>query len=334
MTNPKFTGIGDGDLVNGKWSTKEFKGNFDGDNHDVKLCVNKSYMAGLFNASSGTIKNVSTSGIVYTQNRVAGGIVGYLNGGKVENVTNNAFVTGKFKETDILAGKGHIGGVIGLLQTGSVSNLTNNGFVYGNVTKYEDNQGVGGVIGTIEKNATAVNDLKNYGYVRNEGFNTGGTIGVIRKNDIEIKTLTNEGVISGKEGTGGVIGILNFSRVKIDGAINKGYVKGTSYVGGIMGALGYTGNMSSTLSNSTNNGKVEATLENSKGGYRCGGIVGMAYGTTVNKCINNGEVIVKEKNIVPSDQYGNSSKTKYVGYIVGFKTGQGKVEECTNNFGK
>lgn len=334
MTNPKFTGIGDGDLVNGKWSTKEFKGNFDGDNHDVKLCVNKSYMAGLFNASSGTIKNVTTSGIVYTQNRVAGGVVGYLNGGTVENVTNNAFVTGKFKETDILAGKGHIGGVIGLLQTGSVSNLTNNGFVYGNVTKYEDNQGVGGVIGTIEKNATAVNNLKNYGYVRNKGFCTGGTIGVIRKNDIEIKTLTNEGVISGKEGTGGVIGILNFSRVKIDGAINKGYVKGTSYVGGIMGALGYTGNMSSTLSNSTNNGKVEATLENSKGGYRCGGIVGMAYGTTVNKCINNGEVIVKEKNIVPSDQYGNSSKTKYVGYIVGFKTGQGKVEECTNNFGK
>mgnify|MGYP004454965869 CR=1 FL=1 len=334
MTNPKFTGIGDGDLVNGKWSTKEFKGNFDGDNHDVKLCVNKSYMAGLFNASSGTIKNVTTSGIVYTQNRVAGGVVGYLNGGTVENVTNNAFVTGKFKETDILSGKGHIGGVIGLLQTGSVSNLTNNGFVYGNVTKYEDNQGVGGVIGTIEKNATAVNDLKNYGYVRNEGFNTGGTIGVIRKNDIEIKTLTNEGVISGKEGTGGVIGILNFSRVKIDGAINKGYVKGTSYVGGIMGALGYTGNMASTLSNSTNNGKVEATLENSKGGYRCGGIVGMAYGTTVNKCINNGEVIVKEKNIVPSDQYGDSSKTKYVGYIVGFKTGQGKVEECTNNFGK
>ena len=334
MTNPKFTGIGDGDLVNGKWSTKEFKGNFDGDNHDVKLCVNKSYMAGLFNASSGTIKNVTTSGIVYTQNRVAGGVVGYLNGGTVENVTNNAFVTGKFKETDILAGKGHIGGVIGLLQTGSVSNLTNNGFVYGNVTKYEDNQGVGGVIGTIEKNATAVNNLKNYGYVRNEGFCTGGTIGVIRKNDIEIKTLTNEGVISGKEGTGGVIGILNFSRVKIDGAINKGYVKGTSYVGGIMGALGYTGNMSSTLSNSTNNGKVEATLENYKGGYRCGGIVGMAYGTTVNKCINNGEVIVKEKNIVPSDQYGNSSKTKYVGYIVGYKTGQGKVEECTNNFGK
>lgn len=330
MTNPKFTGIGDGDLVNGKWSTKEFKGNFDGDNHDVKLCVNKSYMAGLFNASSGTIKNVSTSGIVYTQNRVAGGVVGYLNGGIVENVTNNAFVTGKFKETDILAGKGHIGGVIGLLQTGSVSNLTNNGFVYGNVTKFSDFQGVGGVIGTIEKNATAVNDLKNYGYVRNEGFCTGGTIGVIRRNDIEIKTLTNEGVISGKEGTGGVIGILNFSGVTIDGAINKGYVKGTSYVGGIMGAIGYDyAKIISTLSNATNEGVVEATVENSNGGYRCGGIVGMVRGTSkLDNCINKNNV--KVDGIVTKEK--GDANNKRVGYIVGFLVSTAKVSNCTNEY--
>ena len=329
MTNPKFTGIGDGDLVKGKWSTKEFKGNFDGDNHDVKLCVNKSYMAGLFNASSGTIKNVSTSGIVCTQNRVAGGVVGYLNGGTVENVTNNAFVTGKFKETDILAGKGHIGGVIGLLQTGSVSNLTNNGFVYGNVTKLSDFQGVGGVIGTIEKNATGVNDLKNYGYVRNEGFYTGGTIGIIRRNDIEIKTLTNEGVISGKEGTGGVIGILNFSRVKIDGAINKGYVKGTSYVGGIMGGLGYTDNISSTLSNAINEGVVEATVEYSKGGYRCGGIVGMVRGTSkLDNCINKNNV--KVDGIVTKEN--GDTNNKRVGYIVGYLVDTAIVSNCTNEY--
>ena len=330
MSNPKFTGIGEGDLVNGKWSTKEFKGNFDGDNHDVKLCVNKSYMAGLFNASSGTIKNVTTSGIVYTQNRVAGGVVGYLNGGTVENVTNNAFVTGEFKETDILAGKGHIGGVIGLLQTGSVSNLTNNGFVYGYVTEKDaKKQGVGGVIGTIEANATAINDLKNYGYVRNEGFCTGGTIGIIRRNNIEIKTLTNEGVISGKEGTGGVIGILNFSKVKIDGAINKGYVKGTSYVGGIMGGLGYTDNISSTLSNAINEGVVEATVEYSLGGYRCGGIVGMVRGTSkLDNCINKNNV--KVDGIVTKEN--GDANNKRVGYIVGYLVDTAIVSNCTNEY--
>lgn len=332
MTNPKFTGIGDGDLVKGKWSTKEFKGNFDGDNHDVKLCVNKSYMAGLFNASSGTIKNVTTSGIVYTQNRVAGGVVGYLNGGTVENVTNNAFVTGEFKETDILAGKGHIGGVIGLLQTGSVSNLTNNGFVYGNVTKFSDFQGVGGVIGTVEEGVTAVNDLKNYGYVRNEGFCTGGTIGVIRRKNggIEIKTLTNEGVISGKEGTGGVIGILNFSGFTIDGAINKGYVKGTSYVGGIMGAIGYDNTkIISTLSNATNEGVVEATVENSNGGYRCGGIVGMVRGKSkLDNCINKNNV--KVDGIVTKEN--GDANNKRVGYIVGFLGNNAIVSNCTNEY--
>ena len=332
MSNPKFTGIGEGNLVNGNWSTKEFKGNFDGDNHDVKLCVNKSYMAGLFNASSGTIKNVSTSGIVCTQNIVAGGVVGYLNGGTVENVTNNAFVTGEFKETDILAGKGHIGGVIGLLQTGSVSNLTNNGFVYGYVTKkYAKQQGVGGVIGTIEANATAINDLKNYGYVRNEGFCTGGTIGVIRKNNLEIKTLTNEGVISGKEGTGGVIGILNFSKVKIDGAINKGYVKGTCYVGGIMGGLGYTDNISSTLSNAINEGVVEATVEYSYGerGYRCGGIVGMVRGTSkLDNCINKNNV--KVEGIVTKEN--GDANNKRVGYIVGYLLSSAIVSNCTNEY--
>ena len=330
MSNPKFTGIGEGNLVNGKWSTKEFKGNFDGDNHDVKLFVNKSYMAGLFNASSGTIKNVTTSGIVYTQNRVAGGVVGYLNGGTVENVTNNAFVTGKFKETDILAGKGHIGGVIGLLQTGSVSNLTNNGFVYGYVTEKDaKKQGVGGVIGTIEANATAINDLKNYGYVRNEGFCTGGTIGVIRKNNLEIKTLTNEGVISGKEGTGGVIGILNFSKVKIDGAINKGYVKGTSYVGGIMGGLGYTDNISSTLSNAINEGVVEATVEYSLGGYRCGGIVGMVRGTSkLENCINKNNV--KVDGIVTKEN--GDANNKRVGYIIGYLADTAIVSNCTNEY--
>ena len=335
MTKPKFTGIGDGDLVNGKWSTKEFKGNFDGDNHDVKLCVNKSYMAGLFNASSGTIKNVTTSGIVYTQNRVAGGIVGYLNGGTVENVTNNAFVTGKFKETDILAGKGHIGGVIGLLQTGSVSNLTNNGFVYGNVTKFSDFQGVGGVIGTVEEGVTALDNLTNNGYVYNRGYNTGGVIGLLRRGkNFKTSKLYNHGIVIGKTNTGGVIGVLNYSNTTIDDVHNYGDIKGTNYVGGVIGALGYDGNRTSTLSNSTNDGKVEATLEDTKGGYRCGGIAGMAYGSTVNKCVNNGEVIVKEKNIVPSDQYNDSAKTKCVGYIVGYKTLQGKVKECTNNFGK
>ena len=191
------------------------------------------------------------------------------------------------------------------------------------------------MIGTVEEGVTALDNLTNNGYVYNRGYNTGGVIGLLRRGkNFKTSKLYNHGIVIGKTNTGGVIGVLNYSNTTIDDVHNYGDIKGTNYVGGVIGALGYDGNRTSTLSNSTNDGKVEATLEDYKGGYRCGGIAGMAYGSTVNKCVNNGEVIVKEKNIVPSDQYDDSLKTKYVGYIVGYKTGQGKVEECTNNFGK
>ena len=341
MSNPNFTGIGDGDLVTNEKTTEyvlnEFKGTFDGDNHNVEVCIYKMYVSGLFNASSGTIKNVSTSGIVYAQNRVAGGIVGYLNGGKVENVTNNATVLGKH----YIDGKGHIGGVVGFLNNGEVINSINNGSIFGSVTNFGDKQGVGGVIGTVEEGVTALDNLTNNGYVYNRGYNTGGVIGLLRRGkNFKTSKLYNHGIVIGKTNTGGVIGVLNYSNTTIDDAHNYGDIKGTNYVGGVIGALGYDGNRTSTLSNSTNDGKVEATLEDTKGGYRCGGIAGMAYGSTINKCVNNGEVIVKykeneeEKIVVPSDQYNDSAKTKCVGYIVGYKTLKGKVEECTNNFGK
>ena len=342
MSNPNFTGIGDGDLVTNKDKTteyvlNEFKGTFDGDNHNVEVRIYKMYVSGLFNASSGTIKNVSTSGTIFARNRVAGGIVGYLNGGKVENVINNANIAGRFYEN----GKGHIGGVVGFLNNGEVINSINNGSIFGSVTKFSDFQGVGGVIGTVEEGVTSLENLTNNGYVYNRGYNTGGIIGLLRRGKkFKTSKLYNHGIVIGKTNTGGIIGVLNYSNTTIDDAHNYGDIKGTNYVGGVIGALGYDGNRTSTLSNSINNGKVEATLEDYKGGYRCGGIAGMAYGSTVNKCVNNGEVIVKykeneeEKIVVPSDQYDDSLKTKYVGYIVGYKTGQGKVEECTNNFGK
>ena len=342
MSNPNFTGIGDGNLVTNKdnkteYVLNEFKGTFDGDNHNVEVCIYKMYVSGLFNASSGTIKNVSTSGTIFARNRVAGGIVGYLNGGKVENVINNANIAGRFYEN----GKGHIGGVVGFLNNGEVINSINNGSIFGSVTNFGDKQGVGGVIGTVEEGVTALDNLTNNGYVYNRGYNTGGVIGLLRRGkNFKTSKLYNHGIVIGKTNTGGVIGVLNYSNTTIDDAHNYGDIKGTNYVGGVIGALGYDGNRTSTLSNSTNDGKVEATLEDTKGGYRCGGIAGMAYGSTINKCVNNGEVIVKykeneeEKIVVPSDQYNDSAKTKCVGYIVGYKTLKGKVEECTNNFGK
>ena len=332
MSNPNFTGIGDGDLVTNEKTTEyvlnEFKGTFDGDNHNVEVCIYKMYVSGLFNASSGTIKNVSTSGIVYTQNRVAGGIVGYLNGGKVENVTNNATVLGKH----YIDGKGHIGGVVGFLKKGEVINSINNGSIFGSVTNFGDKQGVGGVIGTVEEGVTALDNLNNNGYVYNRGYNTGGVIGLLRRGkNFKTSKLYNHGIVIGKTNTGGVIGVLNYSNTTIDDAHNYGDVKGTNYVGGVIGALGYADNISSTLSNAINEGVVEATVEYSKGGYRCGGIAGMVRGTSkLNNCINKNNV--KVDGIVTKEN--GDANNKRVGYIVGFLVSTAIVSNCTNEYVK
>ena len=331
MSNPNFTGIGDGDFVTNEDKTteyvlNEFKGTFDGDNHNVEVCIYKMYVSGLFNASSGTIKNVSTSGIVYTQNRVAGGIVGYLNGGKVENVTNNATVLGKH----YIDGKGHIGGVVGFLKKGEVINSINNGSIFGSVTNFGDKQGVGGVIGTVEEGVTALDNLNNNGYVYNRGYNTGGVIGLLRRGkNFKTSKLYNHGIVIGKTNTGGIIGVLNYSNTTIDDVHNYGDVKGTNYVGGVIGALGYADNISSTLSNAINEGVVEATVEYSKGGYRCGGIAGMVRGTSkLDNCINKNNV--KVDGIVTKEK--GDANNKRVGYIVGFLVRTAIVSNCTNEY--
>ena len=331
MSNPNFTGIGDGDLVTNednttKYVLNEFKGTFDGDNHNVEVRIYKMYVSGLFNASSGTIKNVSTSGTIFARNRVAGGIVGYLNGGKVENVINNANIAGRFYEN----GKGHIGGVVGFLNNGEVINSINNGSIFGSITNFGDKQGVGGVIGTVEEGVTALDNLTNNGYVYNRGYNTGGVIGLLRRGkNFKTSKLYNHGIVIGKTNTGGVIGVLNYSNTTIDDVHNYGDIKGTNYVGGVIGALGYADNISSTLSNAINEGVVEATVEYSKGGYRCGGIAGMVRGTSkLNNCINKNNV--KVDGIVTKEN--GDANNKRVGYIVGYLGNNAIVSNCTNEY--
>ena len=101
-------------------------------------------------------------------------------------------------------------------------------------------------------------------------------------------------------------------------------------MGGIMGAIGYDyPNIISTLSNATNEGVVEATVEYSKGGYRCGGIVGMVRGTSkLNNCINKNNV--KVDGIVTKEN--GDAKNKRVGYIVGFLVSTAIVSNCTNEY--
>ena len=83
-----------------------------------------------------------------------------------------------------------------------------------------------------------------------------------------------------------------------------------------MGGLGYTDNISSTLSNAINEGVVEATVEYSLGGYRCGGIVGMVRGKSkLDNCINKNNV--KVDGIVTKENGDANNK---------------RVSNCTNEY--
>ena len=101
-------------------------------------------------------------------------------------------------------------------------------------------------------------------------------------------------------------------------------------MGGIMGAIGYDNTkIISTLSNATNEGVVEATVENSNGGYRCGGIVGMVRGKSkLDNCINKNNV--KVEGIVTKEK--GDANNKRVGYIVGFLVSTAIVSNCTNEY--
>ena len=331
MSNYAFKGIGYGDYnsVDSKYEYSLFAGTFDGDNHKVKLNIVKTFDAGLFAAVSGTVKNVVVEGSVRCVYRSVGGIVGILEGGLIENCTNNAIVTSKYYEV----GNGNVGGIVGYLKTGDVKNCTNNGDVFGYVNKYSDKQGVGGIVGTIVENGTGtISGCTNNGFVYNKGYSTGGIVGVNRGKYV-LSDCINTGTVTGdKSLVGGIMGVTNFSDNTITNCQNSGNVTGATFVGGIIGSLGFDGDRTAIVSNCANSGNVTATKEsatidgNAKAGSRVGGIAGFAYGSTVDSCTNTGVVAGPKGNA--TQEYHSASTDPCVGLIVGYKTTKATV---TNN---
>ena len=129
---PSFTPIGN--------STYPFQGIFDGNGVNFNLSVNNPSLdyQGLFGFMSyktSEIKNLSVSGSVNGRNHV-GSILGYIQGGTVNNVYNTASVHGT----------SHIGGIVGYVAGtegyATITNTYNRGEITG--TTY-----VGGIVGSV-----------------------------------------------------------------------------------------------------------------------------------------------------------------------------------------
>lgn len=343
-----------------------FNGTFDGKGNKLNLNLEKENTVALFGyvGNEGTVKNLTTTGTVKaTKENVSsdaagivsinygiidtctneakidvqgkgygGGIASQNTGGaKIINCTNNGDI-GKYDETGLTEGGYMLGGIAGRSNQNSlIENCKNYGEIKGGAGEYKT-AGIGGIVGIIAGatvtgciNGKENSDIK---LVSSKG-NVGGIVGSIQLANSNINDCKNYMTIVAKAGgIGGIIGFCNYSKVKIDNCHNYASVTGGAYVGGVCGAFGYNGNRESTMTNCTNEGEILSN-EIANSYYRVGGIVGMAFGTTIDSCINKGKVSNKEGAI--TEELGTTS-TKYSGLIVGYKTAKANVTNCSNTY--
>lgn len=141
----------------GSSETNSFKGVFDGQGYVInELIINKTNdpggLFGYVNSEQAVIKNVGVGGGI-TANDYAGGIVGFLRAGTVENCWVSMNVNGD-KAT---------GGIAGYMDNAKIYNCT----MYGTAT---DNHKYGGIVGE-----STVNSTVQYCYYSNDNSDVSGT---------------------------------------------------------------------------------------------------------------------------------------------------------------
>lgn len=138
-----------------------FHGNFDGAGHTITVDYGTeqnpvgNYAAPFSHATSATIKNLHTSGTIYTNGQYAGGIVGRTTAGDnttvtIDNCSSDVIINGLKGSAD------DHGGLVGVVAANSlvIRDSYFNGQLLGNSVK-----NVGGLVGWIETSATLTNCL-------------------------------------------------------------------------------------------------------------------------------------------------------------------------------
>ena len=209
------------DLAGKKWTpigaeeSKPFKGNFDGNNHEIfglKVETDNWY-AGLFGyIYSGSIKNIKIcSGSVKTSGSYAGGIVGDLYNSTMENCT--AIVN--------VSGRGNVGGLAGNISGSTVSNCH---FLSGEIV---GDSYVGGIVSHVQNSdKSTVKDCSANALVKGSEC-VGGLCGWFGNGDHEFSNCTMKGSVTvTKNSCGGLVGSLydskgTFKDCKFEGSIKK-----------------------------------------------------------------------------------------------------------------
>lgn len=245
-----------------------FKGSFDGGNKTITLDINGNncrtdYNVGLFSVllDGGSIKDLTVDGTVAGKDTV-GAVVGQIwvdeKGAKISNVTNKATVTGA--------------NVVG---------------------------GLFGYVGANVANVLTVDDCTNEGAVTATGVNAGGLAGYFGVAKIKkVNHFVNKGGIKSSASAGGVVAYAYYT--EFNNCENKADVMTTETNGGNAstaivnkvwkttwgdnwtnatgGLVGFLQNGS--ILDSTNDGNVKAY-------NKAGGIAGISFWSSVNRCVNN-----------------------------------------------
>ena len=232
---------------------KTFKGNFDGQGHEVDVVIDSPERngAGLFGAmGKGTIKNLIFSGSVAGGKNQIGGIVGRISGGPViiQNCYNKANVTSTFSTGT------YVGGIVGFINGGSghkIANCTNEGNISAirniggiaggvnssttiancrnlgevkaadwNVTTSQTEYGCGGIVGILKNDPTTITDCINDGTVRSWGCTAAGIVGNVQKEGCILSEVYNYGVVA-NSATSGFANPIYGSSTGIFGLLEK-----------------------------------------------------------------------------------------------------------------
>lgn len=279
------------------------------------------------NGASGTIDGCTNNGNIQnnsnTRLQAAGGIAG-LNAGAIQgdesvNKGNIAFGT---TGVDPIYGARipYIGGIIGENTSSSVSNVRNEGSVELSRTEMSSTGfriALGGII----------------------GWNSGSLNGGPSKNIVNTGLVyfnTNVNKISAADGyyLGGIVGITSDS---VQNAKNAGYINfrwthtsrvvEKAYLGGIAGKMDGDGTFSGCVNEGGSGNAGEVLFNVANGGLHSnnhvGGILGYSdKNITITDCVNSGNV--------HTSNYTATSKSLYLGGIVGTLMGASTISGCSN----
>ena len=272
-----------------------FMGKFDGQGHSINnLRISSStdsYQALFghvkkgFAADSG-IYNLTVNGVVSCKEQGAG-VVAYMEGGTIDNVTSNVNVSAERMA----------GGIVARVRVKDGSSATtfntcvNNGTITGRSSS--GNSGVGGITGEVDSNAAVTFQacINNGISDDTNGTHVGGILGHVQPSNTGDLTFDNcintATVYGGRNGVmakiGGIVGcVQSDSNLTLSTCSNKGSISSSAIVGGILGYSESKGLVA------VNDCKNTGTIHSTDNGYYAGGVIGTIQTGTVNNGCEGG----------------------------------------------